>query len=111
MYEESQRQMKPFLEMSGYQPKTTFFMDFNIADHFGEDAVRNTYKTAFKHWKDNIEYLTELVLVLNWRLWLWHDAGNDTMAKLYDSLWREADQWCMDNLKGDDLSYYLRTTD
>ena len=103
--------LQPFLDMSGYQPKTTFWQDFSIADVFGEDAIKDTYNRAFNEWKSNVEYLTELVLILNWKIWYWHDNNNDTYARLYDSLWRQADQWCGENLKGDDLSYYIRTTD
>lgn len=96
--------------MTGYKPKTTFYMDFSIADHFGMSAVKDTYKRAFKEWKSDIQYLTELVMVLNWKIWE-HYEHNDALARLYDSLWREADGWCCENLKGDDLSYYFRTTD
>lgn len=52
-------------ELTGYTPRTTFYMDFSIADHFGEAAIRDTYKRAFKSWKNNVEYLTELVMALN----------------------------------------------
>ena len=102
--------LQPFLDMSGYQPKTTFWQDFSIADVFGEDAIKDTYNRAFNEWKSNVEYLTELVLILNWKIWFWHEKDEER-AKLYDKLWKEADQWCMDNLKDDDLAYYLRTTD
>lgn len=107
---EAQRTLQPFLDMSGYQPKTTFWLDFTIANKFGEKAVKDTYNRAFDEWKTNIEYLTELVLTLNWQIWYWHEK-NEERAELYDKLWKEADQWCMKNLKDDDLAYYLRTTD
>ena len=97
--------------MTGYQPKTTFWMDFSIADKFGKGAVLDTYKRAFEGWKNDVVYLTELVMVLNWKLWEHHDAGNTTLAETYDKLWSEADEYAMDNLSGDDLDYYLRTTD
>ena len=103
--------LQPFLDMSGYQPITTFWSDFTIADAFGADAVKDTYTRAFGEWKSTTEYITELTLILNWKIWYWNDNGREDLARLYDSLWRESDQWCMDNLKGDDLQYYLRTTD
>ena len=31
---------------NGYTPKTTFWMDFSIADKFGAKAVRDTYNRA-----------------------------------------------------------------
>lgn len=102
--------LQPFLDMSGYQPKTTFWSDFTIADAFGESAVKDTYKRAFNGWKNDTEYITELTLILNWKIWYWKDK-NEALARLYNDLWGECDAWCMDNLKGDDLSYFLRTTD
>ena len=94
----------------GYTQKTTFFEDFSIADNFGESAIRDTYKRAFNGWKNNIEYLTELVMVLNWKIWQWYEK-NEAIAKVYNELWEKADAWCCENLKGDDLAYYYRTTD
>ena len=52
----------------GYTQITTFFEDFSIADHFGIAAIRDTYKRAFNEWKNDYKYLTELVLVLNWKI-------------------------------------------
>lgn len=95
----------------GYTQKTTFFRDFSVADAFGVEAIRDTYKRSMESYKDNCEYLTELVMVLNWKLWEHFEAGHKLYAKVYDALWKEADQYCMDNLKGEDMDYYLRTTD
>ena len=54
--------------ITGYKPKTTFYEDFSIADRFGIPAVKDTFKRAFEGWKDNHIYLTELVMVLNWKI-------------------------------------------
>lgn len=97
-------------ELTGYTPKTTFYTDFSIADKFGVDAIKDTYNRAFNEWKTNTEYLTELVMVLNWKIWRWHQH-NDEYAELYDQLWRKSDQYCMKHLKGSDLTYYIQTTD
>lgn len=95
---------------TGYQPKTTFWSDFTIADAFGEKAVRDTYKRAFNEWKTDKEYITELVMILNWKIWALAPT-NEPLARIYEELWMEADKWCLDNLKGDDLAYYIKTTD
>lgn len=29
--------------MTGYKPRTTFYEDFSIADHFGGPAIRDTF--------------------------------------------------------------------
>ena len=106
----AQSTLQPFLDMSGYQPKTTFWLDFTIAEHFGENAIKDTFNRAFKEWKTDIVYLTELVMVLNWKMWMW-DNTNDDLSKLYFDLWGKADLWCMENLKGEDKSYYIKTLD
>ena len=91
--------------------KTTFWMDFSIADKFGTKAIKDTYNRAFNEWKNNVEYVTELVIVLNHKIWQYYENGNKQYAALYDELWRECDSWCVDNLKGDDLDYFYATTD
>lgn len=96
--------------ITGYQPKTTFWMDFSIADKFGKSAVLDTYKRAFEGWKNDVVYLTELAMVLNWKIWE-HYETNETLATVYNDLWAKADTYAMDNLTGEDLNYYLRTTD
>lgn len=91
--------------------KTTFYNDFSIADRFGADGVKDTYKRAFKEWKSNYEYLTELVIVLNWKIWEWYEKGNAELASLYQTLWAKTDTYAMDNLVGDELNYFIRVTD
>lgn len=98
------------LEQTGYTPKTTFWTDFSVAEWFGEKAIRDTYKRAFNEWKSNIEYLTELVMILNWKIFQLYDI-NPLFAKIYDELWQKSDKYCMDNLTGKELEYYLKTTD
>ena len=98
------------LQNLGYETKTTFWDDFSIAERFGEIAIEDTYKKAFDLYKDNVEYITELVLVLNHKIWYWYEKDDDK-AKLYDKLWRELDEWCCNNLSTDDLEYYYKTLD
>lgn len=33
------------------------------------------------------------------------------MYLMYDRLWREADEYAMNNFKGEELDYYYRVTD
>lgn len=93
--------------------KTTFWQDFSIADRFGYDAIEDTFKRAFAEWKDNPEYLTELVIVLNWKAGEHYDEkdGDNTIANLYDRLWEEADNYAVENLKGEDADYFYEMTD
>lgn len=75
---------------TGYECFTTFFEDFTIAEKFGVDAVKDTYNRAFKEWKNNYKYLTELVMILNWKIWQ-HYEKNDGLATLYNTLWEKED--------------------
>ena len=98
------------LDIPGYETKTTFWNDFSIADRFGTSAIRDTYKRAMRSWKTNTVYLTELVLVLNHKIWQWYEM-NDTYAELYNDLWEATDAYAVDHLKGEDLEYYYRVLD
>lgn len=88
-----------------------FMQDFMIADRFGEAAVRDTYRRAFKEWKNDVEYYASFVMTLNHRLWMWYERKNDRMAKLYDELWRKADEYGCGHFKGEDAEYYFRFLD
>lgn len=94
----------------GYTPQTTFWEDFSIADPFGLEAVQDTFNRAFEEWKSDHIYLTELVLVLNWKIWQ-HYESNEALARLYNTLWETADAYACDNLEGEELAYFYRTTD
>lgn len=98
------------MQMIGYEPRTTFWLDFSIADNFGTSAVKDTFKRAFSDWKSNHIYLTELVMVLNHKIWQ-HYERNEPLARVYNALWEQADQWALDNLKDEELEYYVRTLD
>lgn len=69
--------------ITGYKPQTTFWQDFSIADRFGVTAVQDTFNRAFAEWKSNYIYLTEMVMVLNHKIWQWYQK-NDELSKLYD---------------------------
>lgn len=107
----SQNKFTAMMSEMGYDTQTTFYQDFSIADAFGIDAIKDTYNRAFSEWKNTIVYITELDMVLNHKIWEHYHKKNEEITKLYDSLWKELDGWCIDNLKGSDLDYFLRVTD
>lgn len=95
---------------NNYDFKTTFWSDFSIADRYGIPAIKDTYNRAFQEWKDNYIYLTELVLVLNWKIWQWYET-RESYAEVYNELWEKADQYAMENLHGEEMNYFIDTTD
>lgn len=97
-------------ETTGYKPITTFWQDFTIADMFGTNAIEDTYRRAFKEWKSDYKFLTELVMVLNWKIWEYYET-NEMVARLYNDLWMEAQEYALDHLVGNELKYYLEVTD
>lgn len=101
---------KEFMFESGYDLKTTFWDDFSTVDTLGGKSIIDTYKMAFEEWKGNYIYLTELVLVLNHKVWQ-HYKTNREIAALYHELWQEADDYAVKNLTGKELDYFYRTTD
>ena len=96
--------------MNGYKPFTTFWEDFSIADKFGFKAVEDTYRRAFKEWRNDYRYLTELVLVLNHKAWQ-HVDTNPVLSDLYVTLYEVADNFAIDTLKGHELKYFFEITD
>ena len=115
-----------FISMTGFEPQTTFWDDFSIAERFGftikddkivpvdvengKRAIQDTYDRAFKEWKSNYKYITEFVMILNWKSWRYANVI-DEYSELYVNLFYKAQQWCYDNLKGEELTYFLQTTD
>ena len=97
-------------DLSGYETMTTFWEDFSIADKFGISAVKDTYNRAFNEWKGNYKYLTELVLVLNHKIWQ-HYEKNDALANVYNDLLKKTEDYAYNNLEGEQLQYYIRTLD
>jgi predicted negative regulator of RcsB-dependent stress response len=95
---------------NGYELKSTFWQDFSIADCFGVNAVKDTFNRAFNEWKTDYVYLTELVIVLNWKIWQYYQ-NNSELSKLYNELWEKADNYAMDNLKDKELRFFLEITD
>lgn len=96
-------------ELTGYKVRTTFYIDFSIAEKFGTKGIKSTYEESFEEWNKEYEYVTELCMVLNWKMFRWFSV-NDEFYELYRKLYTQLDQWCVNNLKGEELDYYCVTT-
>lgn len=93
-----------------YKRCSTFAADFAIADSFGKEAVKETFDRAFNEWKDRPKMMAEMALVLNHNIWRYHETDPE-LAKVYDECWKQADEYCMEHYKDDDLDWYIQVTD
>lgn len=107
-------------DMTDYKPFTTFFYDFTIAELVsGISGVRDTFNRVIKSWGKNYKYMTELVMVMNHKIWAHYGRGegdpraNMPMARLYDELWRKAEDTFFKSFNEDETAkeYYYRITD
>ena len=114
---------------------TTFWQDFSVADHTLQltalksgslyflpfkpesskqemkiKAIKDTYNRAFKSWKNDYRYLTDLVIQLNHKIWQWYET-DEKIARVYNDLWEQADTYACENLKGNELKYFYHVTD
>ena len=96
---------------NGYNTFTTFYSDLTLAEPFGERGIRGTDRDVTRSWGNNVKYWTEYAMSLNHKIWEHYDRGNMALSELYDSLWRKANTHAYRTFKGNDLRYYIRTTD
>ena len=99
-----------FLNSVGKERKTTFYADLSIAEWCGTNAVEDTYNRVMREWGDDLEFMCEWVIALNQKIWQLHETDKE-MAKLYDKLWRNADEYCMNHFKDNELTAYLNYVD
>jgi len=59
------------MKLLDYERQTTFWEGFSIAERFGAEAIRDTYKRARAEWINDKVYGTELSMVLDHKCWHW----------------------------------------
>jgi len=98
--------------MFDYEFQTTFWEDFCICEKYwskeNNKGLLEYFNNAFDVAKDNYKMLTELVLVLNWKTWKYSEIQD--LSRLYAELQVKTDAYAMENLKGEELDYYIRET-
>ena len=94
-----------------YEMQTTFWLDFTIADAFGAKAIKDTYERGKDYAHSDYKVATEFVMVLNWKCWQMYEKGNNKVSELYADLFYKEQDWCFKHLKGEELSYFIQTTD
>ena len=94
-----------------YNIVSTFASDFAIADAFGADAVEDTYERSMASFNEDVFMLTEMSLVLNWAIWRYWELHEQELSIMYDKLWKKLDNYIMSHFTGDELEFYIKTTD
>ena len=97
-------------ELTGYKPLTSYYFDFSIAEAYGIEAMEETLDNAIKFWKDDYKVLTELVMVLNWKMFE-HNKGSEQMLDFYYKNYIMLSNYCENNFTKKQLQYYYKTTD
>ena len=95
---------KEFMQENGYELQTTFWEDFSIADRFGLAAVLDTFNRAFREWKGDYKFLTELTLVLNHKIWQYYENRPD-MAEILIKLCEKKDKYRQQKHQREGVSY------
>lgn len=96
---------------NGYELTTSFWSDFSIADRFGINAIKDTFKRAFEEWKNDCVYLTELCIVTNLKCWEHYSKGNGKVSELYSGYYYKVRNYALSHLKKDELTFFIETTD
>lgn len=94
-----------------YKMQYTWFQDFKIATAFGEKAVRDTYRRAYKEWKNDVVAMMELTFALNIFCWELFYANREPLSKVYSDLYYDCYNKCTRKFKGDDLRKYCEFLD
>lgn len=108
----SEKYFENVMAQNGYKRLTTFSSDLTIAEFMeGEKGIKETFNRVVKDWKGFVKYFTEFVMSLNIKGWEHYEEGNESLSSLYSSLYYKTRDIALDTFKGDDLSYFIQTTD
>ena len=95
-----------------WRPETQAWQSFSIAERVSEREINDTYQRLFKEMKGDYKKLTELVMVLNHKMFQHNEIPNHRrLCELYSNLFETTDSYAIKNLKGDGLTYFLSVTD
>lgn len=89
--------------------------ELDALDEIGVDYLEEQTENLFRQYRDDIEKLTEWVMVINHKCWDYHEKheplASDIYSKLYYKYYEEAINYLDKENRKDDLSYFIRTLD
>jgi len=95
--------------------KEFFWQRFDLAEMCGKNTIIGVAEASFDEFKDDIEGLTMLVMVINHKSWDHHGRDNAGLSELYADLYyqyyEKAIEYLESKNRNDDLSYFIRTLD
>lgn len=97
--------------LCGYTQRTTFWDDFTLAEKLGVPDIERTYRNAFNSWKTDVVFITELVLVLNWKMLYMDEKHMTEKSVMYYKCWVELSNWCERHLEAGAYEYFISVTD
>jgi len=115
--------------MTDFRPSFTFYSDFAIAEFCetymrDKNAVRKTYNQVVKSYGTDIKAMTEIVMVLNHKIWAFYNKVDsrymgisneraESFETLYTELYQKAVAAVEKKFGKDEeaMSYYYRVTD
>lgn len=101
-------------DVQAKRESTTFLQDFLIAERFGMAGVKETFRTAFRNWKDNCKYLVELTVVLNKLCWYANERGKSELSWWYADRYYECKDWAFRDdtaFTKDELTFFYDVID
>ena len=92
-----------------------FWAAFDDAEEGGANTIQVIANMAYQRWKDSIEELTDLVMVINHKCWEHYRLGNNELSSLYGDLYyfyyEKAINYLEKEKRNEDLTYFIRTLD
>lgn len=89
-------------ELKGMERQTTFMADLSIGEWCGVSSVLDTIKRAVSEWKDNVEYMAEFVLCVNWKAWEHAARENENWVKFWSFAFEQVRDLMYDYYADDD---------
>ena len=99
---------------SPYVPFTTYASDFILAEIEGTAGVIETAKKAWKYWKTDYKWATEIIMVINFLAWYHYEEDvNIPLSSLYSELYYKYMDLFYEQFEGDSeaTDYFFEMTD
>ena len=99
-------------QFTDYRSITNYYDLYSIADKESAKAVRDLFSTNFEEAKKDYKLLTELVMVLNHKMWFWYRLNpTSPMVATYQKIFDKANNYALVHLKDDEFRYFTSITD